>query len=559
MNECKRCHKSFEITDEDQSFYDRVSPVINGVKYSVPEPRLCPQCRMQRRLSWRNERNLYKRKCDLTGRDMVSFHSPEKPYPVYYFKDWTSDKWDPMDYGREYDFNRPFFEQYEDLLKDVPKKSLNLPDNMENCDYCNYGSSSKNCYLCVAPVFAENCLYSWTPYKCTEDIDCYANIACQHCYESVILENCYQVHYSEHSKNCSESWFLQDCISCKNCFGCINLQQKEYCFLNEQLTKEEYEKRVSEIIGSQEKIEAFKKTFAEFTLQHPHKAVRNTDATNSTGDLLRNTKDCQQSFDVMDLEKCKYTCIGGLKSFDIYDAHLFGLGATQSYEVIGCLGGNRNLFNVYISNCSDLMYNLSCFSCEHCFGCEGLTHKKYCILNKQYTKEDYEALLPKIIKHMKSTGEWGEFFPMNKSLFAYNDSVAQEFFPMNEEETKKEQLNWTHYQEEAPKAEKKISTDQLPDHIEEIPKDILNWALECSETGRLFQLVPQELDFYQRMKIPIPRLHPDQRYLRRIKRKNPYKLWERNCTKCQKNMLTAYSPERPEILYCEQCYLNEVY
>ena len=34
------------------------------------------------------------------------------------------------------------------------------------------------------------------------------------------------------------------------------------------------------------------------------------------------------------------------------------------------------------------------------FGCIGLRNKQYCILNKQYTKQEYEELVPKIISHM---------------------------------------------------------------------------------------------------------------------------------------------------------------
>jgi hypothetical protein len=37
---------------------------------------------------------------------------------------------------------------------------------------------------------------------------------------------------------------------------------------------------------------------------------------------------------------------------------------------------------------------------------------------------------------MRSTGEWGEFFPHELSPFGYDETVAQEYFPMTEEEVK---------------------------------------------------------------------------------------------------------------------------
>ncbi len=95
---CRQCAAVFPITDKDMEFYEKVSPVFGGKRYSIPAPTLCPDCRQQRRLSFRNERKLYKRKCDATGKDIISIYSPDKPYTVYHQDYWWSDKWDPLDY-----------------------------------------------------------------------------------------------------------------------------------------------------------------------------------------------------------------------------------------------------------------------------------------------------------------------------------------------------------------------------------------------------------------------------------------------------------------------------
>ncbi len=68
---------------------------------------------------------------------------------------------------------------------------------------------------------------------------------------------------------------------------------------------------------------------------------------------------------------------------------------------------------------------------SNCFLCVNLENKKYCILNKQYSKEEYEVLVPQIIEHMQKTGEWGEFFPVCLSPFGYNETVAQEHFKLD--------------------------------------------------------------------------------------------------------------------------------
>jgi len=133
---CKHCGTSFPITDKDIEFYEKVSPTFGGKKYSIPTPTLCPDCRQQRRLSFRNERKLYKRKCDATHKDIVSIYSPDKPYTVYHQDYWWSDKWDPLNYGRDFDFERGFFEQFGDMLQEVPAISM-LNYEPENSEYCN--------------------------------------------------------------------------------------------------------------------------------------------------------------------------------------------------------------------------------------------------------------------------------------------------------------------------------------------------------------------------------------------------------------------------------------
>ena len=110
-----------------------------------------------------------------------------------------------------------------------------------------------------------------------------------------------------------------------------------------------------------------------------------------------------------------------------------------------------------------------------------------------------------------------------------------------------------------PQVAKIIPAEKLPDSIDDIPDDVLNWAVRCEATGRPFRIIKQELEFYRKMRLPVPRLHPDERHRRRMALRNPRKLWKRPCGKCGKEMETTYAPERPEIVYCESCYLQEVY
>jgi hypothetical protein len=99
--QCQNCKKDFIIEPDDFGFYEKIK---------VPLPTFCWQCRAMRRMLFRNFRFLYKRKCDATGKTIFVLIPPEAPMPVYEHNYWMSDAWDPMDYGQEYDFNRPFFE-----------------------------------------------------------------------------------------------------------------------------------------------------------------------------------------------------------------------------------------------------------------------------------------------------------------------------------------------------------------------------------------------------------------------------------------------------------------
>jgi hypothetical protein len=228
-------------------------------------------------------------------------------------------------------------------------------------------------------------------------------------------------------------------------------------------------------------------------------------------------------------------------------------------EYLGMYGAKNTHFSTFSRHTYEVYFSEYCINSKNCFGCAGIRDRNYCIFNKEYSKEEYEKLIPKIIEHMKSTGEFGEFFPVSLSPFAYNESVAQEYFPLSKEEVFKRGWKWRDQKDEMPKVEKIIPAEKLPDSIDDIPDDILNWAIECEATRRPFRIIKQELDFYRQMKLPIPHYHPDERHKRRMMLRNPRKLWDRTCAKCKKEIQTTYSPERPEMVYCEECYLKEVY
>jgi len=135
--QCKQCGEDFEVTDDDLAFLENISPEFGGQKYLINSPKLCQRCRQIRRLVWRNERSLYKRKSDKSGKEIVSIYSPDKTdYKIYSIDEYQSDGWDALEYGFEFDFNLTFFKQYDKLVHLVPRKTINSIRN-ENSEFCN--------------------------------------------------------------------------------------------------------------------------------------------------------------------------------------------------------------------------------------------------------------------------------------------------------------------------------------------------------------------------------------------------------------------------------------
>ncbi len=163
---------------------------------------------------------------------------------------------------------------------------------------------------------------------------------------------------------------------------------------------------------------------------------------------------------------------------------------------------------------------------------------------------------------MLQTGEWGQYFPAWLSPFAYNESVAQDYYPLTEKTALQEGYTWhekeeSDYQEEwyTPLSieqydEKIVGYDQAVKNIQEC----MNGVIRCSITGKPFKIISQELVYYIEHHIPLPDICPDVRYLERSKLRNAHHLYERQCAKTGEKLMSTYAPDRPEIIYGEKAF-----
>ncbi len=551
---CPQCSAGFEITKDDLAFYEKVSPEFGGEKYQIPPPTLCPDCRAQRRFCWRNERHLYHRKCDLTGKTIISNFSPDKQYTVYEYAEWWSDTWDAKQYGRAFDFKRPFFEQYAELLREVPQLNLSVW-NSENSNFCNYIGNVKNSYLLFGSVYSEDCCYG-SPYYSKDCVDTLVVRECERCYACIDSRKLYECNYCQDCHSSSGLTYCYDLQACSDCIACVGLRNKKFCIFNEEHTEQDYKKKKAELDLCVPHVhEILREKLQVLRLQVPHRYMQSNQAEDVSGNYIYQSKNVHDSY-YADRSHDSRFCGQVVDLKDCYDNNF-----TEENELccdyLGAYQNHRVSFSLFCNRVSDALYCNACHSSRYLFGCSSIRSSEYCILNKQYTKEQYEALVPKIIEHMRTTGEWGQFLPANISPFGYNETVAQEFFPLTADVVTAK--GWTWFEEQKAQDNYFGPDPDVPPSIDDVSDDITKKILLCSVTGTPYKIIPQELKLYRSMHLPIPRKCPNQRHLERVAMRNPRSLWSRECAKCSKQIQTTYSPDRPEKIYCEECYLSTVY
>ncbi len=579
---CQNCKNDFDIEPADFNFYKKVN---------VPAPTFCPLCRAQRRMVFRNERKLFKVIDAFTGEQILSTYPKESGRKIIKRETWLGDTWDAMEYGREYDFARPFFEQFHELLKELPIYNFNVI-RMINSPYAFNATGLKNCYLLVNSSFSEDSMYGNGVDHSKDCVDNSHVISSERCHESFWLTNCYQCHFSTMSSDSRNLWFSRDCVGCSDCFGCANLRKSSYCIFNKQYSKEEYDEEIRKMkLHTKEGLDRARKVARDFWNTQPTKYHQGLKNLNSTGSYVTNCKNVRDSYLVRESENMRYSqYLQVPSSKESYDVTVWGSNIELCYETIET--GDDSYHNKFCWNCwpacRNCEYSTHLFSCSDCFGCSGLKKKQYCIFNKQYTKEEYEELVPKIRRHMEempyvnSRGivyKYGEFFPMEFSPFGYNNTIASQHFVMTKDEAESKGYGWV----EAERGEYAITmkASELPDSIEEATNQILKEVIECENCKYPYRILENEMLFLQKEHLPLPRLCSECRHERRISDRLKLFLYQRTCAcngasdksgkyqntvthshadgPCPEEFETGYSPDRPEIVYCEKCYQQEVY
>lgn len=553
---CEWTWEDFPIYEKDLEMLDKLSPVIWWKKFYLLTPNLSPKAREINRLMFRNERKFYNIELENWKKEITTIHPLMRKNIV------NIEEFNNYDFTTQWlDYSWEFFKDFKELLFSSPNASR-LVAWMENSPYCNQEADDKNCHLNAGWHENEDSLYNTFAVKSKDVIDNYWVFKSENVYDSINIFDSSKVFFSNQIKNSFQVYFWYDLIWCQNVIFWNNLENKNYIYKNKQYSKEEWLNIKNDFLDKlkdYKKIEELKKEYNEFLEKTWKKEKFIIWSENVSWNIIRNSKNSFSSLYSEENENVRYINIAwntknsmDINSFAIWD---------KLYNVASWY----NVFNSFFcaSNlcCQNWFYNFSVDSIKFAFWCFWfwLKNKSYLILNKKYTKEEWEKTVVKIIEELKEKWIWWDFLNPELSPYPYNDSVAYEYYPIKKsiylkdnkkinEKIENENWIWKVYILESDKFiskaiihfwwERKINTfwrtketeiniselvekitfDKIPE-IENIDESIINKVIICKKTKRPFRITKKELEFYKKYLIPIPRLHYDERHQNIINKK----------------------------------------
>lgn len=309
-----------------------------------------------------------------------------------------------------------FLEDFRQLLVREPKHFAPR-QHTENSDYTSFCYKVKNCYLCFASDYLEDCFYinhSERNKDCMDGMSVWDSELCYECMDTLKFYNC---DFCWNGANLTDCFLCEDCRGCQNCFGCSGLRQKSYCIFNEQVSKEEYFAKVGELKKSffeeerwGEDAEAVDGSvmarFNTLRFSAPHIQWQQIRCEDSVVDYSVDCKNCYWGFDLRNCEDCSclYSCDGCKDCHDGFYVH----NAELCHDMMSVDRSYNCDSGFWVIGCKDCVAGYCLNNCENCFGCTNLKHKKYHILNKEYSKDEYFDKKAKIIEELKKEGIWGE-------------------------------------------------------------------------------------------------------------------------------------------------------
>ena len=291
-----------------------------------------------------------------------------------------------------------FFKELQRIILSHPRLPLAV-SSCENVEFCNEVYNSKNLVYCFDTYDTADSVYLFDSLQCANCQDCDYATECELVYESVDPVKCFNSQYLEYCGNVRDSAYCYNCGNSNNLFGCVGLSNKSFCIFNRQLTEEEYKEQLQKYQAlPTEQILAM---LAELKNKFPLTQTVGFDNENTTfGNYIHFNKNCYLCFDAAYDEDCAYL-YDSYKDRTSFDLTYVAIGTELTYEAVDSVTLYNCNFVRHTANCQDSSYLFNCANVKNSLGCVGLKNKEYCILNRQFTKEEYEKLSKEILTQLK--------------------------------------------------------------------------------------------------------------------------------------------------------------
>ena len=544
---CPVSGKTWELTHE---YLERCR------KWNVPPSKLHPFTRMKLLASWGAGVDLWYKPHMLTGKPILTCSHPDVPGAVitdaeYWQKDWGEE------HSMDVNPSLSFFNQMQELNQKVPRAAFDS-DTSENCVGGGY-SHSVNTLMLFGTYEAKDSFYVFRNKTVDRVFDAVCLEQCQDsfsCAMSVRLNKCIQCFDSLDCINCQ---FCFDVRNCEHCFCSTNLRRRKYVFMNEQLSQEDYEKRMSEInLSCTSEFDAWREKFIEILRtdtvfpEHSNINVQNTngeyiiDGLNASGYFMTGAKDVRDGWFIFGGENME-SCVIAASAQDCY----YSCVSTRSRDL-------KFSFVVYDSQSCEFSIKLN--NCENCFGCIGLKRKKFHIFNKPYSEEDYWRWVDEIKCAMLDRGEYGDFMPTWLSPWPAQMSFASVAAPLTDDELKN--LNTPSYDPVqgmrfAPETSVPMKdVVEVPDCISGVGEEWTRVQFEDKEEQRRYNVSARELKVRKEKGYPFPRRHYRARLIELFRQINSPERENVACAKCGKEIEVAVHRMFPNRrVYCYDDYL----
>lgn len=410
-------------------------------------------------------------------------------------------------YGKEFDVTRSFFDQLADLFKIIPHDRCFQMGGGENTWFADVVRGSSDVYLSsfvvydcsqvsTSMVVRENCSNIF------DSVMVFKN--CDAVYGSIWVIESYKIFKSRNIRNCSDIRESQNMQWCHHCIWCEGLENASYYINNIWYTKEVYVRKAEEYFTT------IHENWRNDTSWKIWKNFGSIDNNNCsfvvTSDWVSNSK---YSYNLRNSSKVVF---GWWEGWDdsLHDVFIWWAWTCSDLYWVQWCGDSEHIYCCWLSLWSNLYYSFGLQNCSYCLGCIGLKNKSYCILNKQYTKEQWHEKVNIIFSQMESDEILWRYFPASMNPFNFNDTIASLIEDFSKDEIIDEWFLWRdeEVKVDVPEWMNVVSYNNLEEFEWwwTINPDILKKVIQ-DEEWNMYRIIPMEYKFLKKNWLPLPRKH----------------------------------------------------